>query len=62
MALVMFIATWGCAVQLMQFFREERWLLVGLSVAVLVASIMVILEAISVFSNLKREKEATANS
>jgi len=62
MAFVMFIATWGCAVQLMQFFREERWLLVFLSIAVLIASVMVILEAISVFSALKREKEASVKS
>ncbi len=62
MAFVMFIATWGCAVQLMQFFREERWLLVFLSVAVLIASVMVILEAISVFSSLKRQKEASAST
>lgn len=59
MVLVMFVASWGCAVQLMTFFRNEQWLLVMLSVAVLVASIMVILEALAVFSAIKRDGVAS---
>jgi carbon starvation protein len=54
MALVMIIASWGCAVQLVRFYNNDQWLLVVLSVAVLIASILVILEAISVFSNLRK--------
>jgi len=62
MVLVMLIATWGCAVQMLTFFRNDQWLLVVLSIAVLIASVMVILEAISVFSNLKREGTISANT
>jgi len=62
MVLVMFIATWGCAVQMLTFYRNEQWLLVVLSVAVLIASIMVILEAISVFSALKKEGAVSADT
>ena len=54
MVLVMFVASWGCAVQLLTFFRNEQWLLVVMSVAVLIASIMVILEALAVFSAIKK--------
>ena len=59
MALVMTIASWGCAVQLMVFYNRDQWLLVVLSIAVLIASILVILEAISVFSNLKKHGAAS---
>jgi carbon starvation protein len=59
MALVMTVASWGCAVQLMVFYNRDQWLLVVLSVAVLIASILVILEAISVFSNLKKHGAAS---
>lgn len=59
MVLVMFVASWGCAVQLLTFFRNEQWLLVVLSIAVLVASIMVILEALAVFSAIKRDGVAS---
>lgn len=62
MVLVMFIATWGCAVQMLAFFRNDQWLLVVLSIAVLIASIMVILEAISVFSSLKKEGTVSADT
>lgn len=55
MVLVMFVASWGCAVQLLTFYRNEQWLLVVMSIAVLIASIMVILEALSVFSAIKRD-------
>ncbi|MGB4248713.1 MAG: carbon starvation protein A [Pseudohongiellaceae bacterium] len=59
MVLVMFVASWGCAVQLMTFFRNEQWLLVVMSIAVLIASIMVILEALAVFSAIKRDGVAS---
>src|SRR5690606_37010081 len=61
MVLVLILSTWGCAVQLTAFFQNSQWLLVVLSIAVLIASIMVILEAISVFSNLKNERSASAD-
>jgi hypothetical protein len=59
MALVMVIASWGCAVQLVRFYNNDQWLLVVLSIAVLIASILVILEAVSVFSNLKKHGSAS---
>lgn len=59
MVLVMFVASWGCAVQLMTFFRNEQWLLVVMTTAVLIASIMVILEAVAVFSAIRRDGVAS---
>jgi carbon starvation protein len=61
MALVMIIASWGCAVQLTRFYDNEQWLLVVLSIAVLIASILVILEAISVISNIKKTVATNLN-
>lgn len=55
MIFVLLMSVWGSLIQMGSYYRNEQWLLVVLSVAVLIASILVILEAISVISNLKKE-------
>ena len=48
MVLVLCLAIWADLLQMIQFYRDENWLLLSLSIAVLVASVMVILEAVAV--------------
>jgi len=55
MVFVLFMSVWGSLIQMASYYRNDQWLLVVLSVAVLIASILVILEAISVISTLKRD-------
>lgn len=55
MIFVLLMAVWGSLIQMGSYYRNDQWLLVVLSVAVMIASILVILEAISVISNLKKD-------
>ncbi|MCP5331712.1 MAG: carbon starvation protein A [Pseudomonadales bacterium] len=55
MIFVLLMSVWGSLIQMGSYYNNQQWLLVVLSVAVLIASILVILEAVSVISNLKKE-------
>lgn len=54
MVSVLLMAVWGSCIQMISYYQNDQWLLVALSVAVLIASILVILDGISVISALKR--------
>ena len=62
MVFVLIMSVWGSIIQLMGFYRDEQWLLAALSIAALVASILVILEAVSVISALKRNGPPAAEA
>lgn len=55
MIFVLLMSVWGSLIQMGSYYNNEQWLLVVLSVAVLIASILVILEAVSVISNIRKE-------
>jgi carbon starvation protein len=61
MVFVLFMSVWGSMIQMASYFRNDQWLLVVLSVAVLIASILVILEAVSVISSLKKDQNSVAS-
>ncbi len=54
MIFVLMMSVWGSLIQLGSYYANEQWLLAVLSVAALIASILVILEAVSVISDLKK--------
>ncbi len=54
MIFVLLMSVWGSLIQLGSYYANEQWLLAVLSIAALIASILVILEAISVISDLKK--------
>ncbi|MDX1490101.1 MAG: carbon starvation protein A [Pseudohongiellaceae bacterium] len=54
MVAVLFMAIWGSMIQMKSYYMNDQWLLVVLSVAVLIASVLVILDAIAVISALRR--------
>ncbi|MGJ8690744.1 MAG: carbon starvation CstA family protein [Gammaproteobacteria bacterium] len=62
MVFVLIMSVWGSLIQLMGFYRNEQWLLAALSIAALIASILVILEAVSVISALKRNGPPAAEA
>ena len=55
MVFVMVTSCWAAVLKLLEFWRDGNWLLVTIDVVVLVTSVMVILEAISVISKFRRE-------
>jgi carbon starvation protein len=54
MVSVLVMAVWGSMIQMKSYYMNDQWLLVALSVAVMIASILVILDGISVISALKK--------
>ena len=54
MVFIIVVAFWASAWYLIDYYNDGRWLLLSLSLAVMVASIIVILEAASVISKLRR--------
>lgn len=54
MVSVLLMAVWGSMIQMKSYYLNGQWLLVALSVAVMIASILVILDGISVISALKK--------
>ena len=58
MVFIIVVAFWASAWYLIDYYNDGRWLLLSLSLAVMVASIIVILEAASVISKLKRNEGA----
>ena len=54
MVFIIVVAFWASAWYLIDYYNDGRWLLLSLSLAVMVASIIVILEAVSVIGKLRR--------
>ena len=62
MIFVLIMSVWGSLIQLGSYYTNEQWLLAVLSIAVLIASILVILEAVSVISDLKKNGAPAAEA
>lgn len=60
MVFVLGISFWAGAIKLVEFWRDGNWLLVVIDSIVLVASVMVILEAIAVISRLRAPRTISA--
>jgi carbon starvation protein len=58
MVFIIVVAFWASAWYLIDYYNNGRWLLLSLSLAVMVASLIVILEAASVISKLRRGESA----
>jgi carbon starvation protein len=54
MIFIIFVAFWASAWYLIDYYRGEKWLLMALSLAVMSASIIVVLEAFSVIGKIRR--------
>jgi len=58
MIFVLFTSCWAAIIKLMEFWAAGNWLLVTIDIVVLVTSLLVILEAISVISAYRNENKA----
>ena len=58
MVFVLFTSCWAAIIKLMEFWAEGNWLLVTIDIVVLVTSLLVILEAISVISAYRNENKS----
>ena len=58
MIFVLFTSCWAAIIKLMEFWAEGNWLLVTIDIVVLVTSLLVILEAISVISAYRNENKS----
>jgi len=54
MIFIIVVAFWASAWYLVDYYRGEKWLLMALSLAVMSASIIVVLEAFSVIGKIRR--------
>ena len=54
MVFIIFMAFWASVWYLIDYFQTERWLLVILNLAVMIVSVMVMLEAMAVISKIRR--------
>ncbi len=59
MTFVLITSSWAAVLKLIEWYQANNWLLVTIDVIVLVTSVLVILEAISVISSYRREKYAS---
>lgn len=59
MIFVMITSSWAAVLKLIDWYKEENWLLVSIDVIVLITSVLVILEAASVISRYRREDSKT---
>ena len=57
MIFVLITSCWAAVIKLMEFWEASNWLLVVIDIVVLVTSLLVILEAISVISKFRKEKD-----
>lgn len=60
MVFIIVVAFWASALQLVGFYNGGDWLLMGMSLAVMAASIIVVLEASSLIAKLRRGAELDA--
>jgi carbon starvation protein len=58
MVFVLVMSFWAGVVKLIEFYRDGNWLLVFIDAIVLITSLMVMLEAASVISKFRRERDA----
>jgi carbon starvation protein len=56
MIFVLVTSSWAALIKLKEFYEAGNWLLVTIDVIVVITTFMVILEAASVISRIKREK------
>ncbi|MFT5501478.1 MAG: carbon starvation protein, partial [Woeseiaceae bacterium] len=54
MIFVLITSSWAAVLKLIDWYREENWLLVSIDVVVLITSVLVILEAAAVISKFRR--------
>jgi carbon starvation protein len=55
MVFVLVTSVWAAAIKLLEFYEQGNWLLVAIDIVVLVTSLMVTMEAVSVIAKFKRE-------
>ena len=56
MIFVLITSCWAAVIKLMEFWEASNWLLVVIDIVVLVTSLLVILEAVSVISKFRKQK------
>ena len=56
MVFVLVTSVWAAAIKLLEFYEQGNWLLVAIDIVVLVTSLMVTMEAVSVIAKFRREK------
>jgi carbon starvation protein len=62
MVFVLVTSSWAALIKLVEFYEAGNWLLVVIDIVVVITTFMVILEAASVISRIRRENSATAPS
>ncbi len=55
MVFVLVTSSWAALIKLKEFYEAENWLLVTIDVIVVITTFMVILEAASVISKIRRD-------
>ncbi|MFT6433241.1 MAG: carbon starvation protein [Candidatus Azotimanducaceae bacterium] len=55
MVFVLVTSVWAAAIKLLEFYEQGNWLLVAIDIVVLVTSLMVTMEAVSVIAKFRRE-------
>ena len=58
MVFVLITSSWAAVLKLIEFYQDGNWLLVTIDVVVLITTVMVVLEAISVISRFRQESDA----
>ncbi len=58
MVFVLITSVWAAVLKLIEWYQDGNWLLVAIDVVVLITSVLVILEAASVISRIRREENA----
>ena len=58
MVFVLITSSWAAVLKLIEFYQDGNWLLVTIDVVVLITTVMVVLEAISVISRFRQESGA----
>lgn len=62
MVFVLITSSWAAVLKLIEFFQVGNWLLVTIDVVVLVTTLMVVLEAASVISRIRKEQAAAGGA
>ena len=62
MIFILLTSCWAAVLKLIEFYQAGNWLLVSIDIIVLVTSVLVILEAASVISALRRERQLSTDA
>ena len=62
MIFILLTSCWAAVLKLIEFLQAGNWLLVSIDIIVLVTSVLVILEAASVISQLRRERQLSTDA